>query len=366
MNGAQAIVKTLEHLGVTTVFGYPGGTIMPVYDALLDSHVEHVLCRHEQGAGFSAIGYSRADHKTGVCIATSGPGATNLVTALADAMMDSVPIIAITGQVSREGIGTDAFQEMDMLGLSMACTKHSFLVTDGDKLCQTLHDAFVLANEGRPGPVLVDIPKDVQLHEAQWHPPLDLVFNEFHPAKPDVDDINQALNLLRESEKPVAYIGGGVLLANAVQELRQFLNITGIPSVCTLKGLGSVKPDTPEYLGMLGMHGTQAANIAVQECDLLLAIGARFDDRVTGKLDTFAPHAKVIHIDVDSAEINKRRVAEVTLQQAMGWVLSELTEELTINKWADSCKQLSKQHAWQYDKPGEDIYAPELLKQLSQ
>ncbi|WP_095210112.1 thiamine pyrophosphate-binding protein [Endozoicomonas ascidiicola] len=199
MNGAQAIVKTLEEHGITTVFGYPGGTIMPVYDALLDSSVEHVLCRHEQGAGFAAIGYARAGHRTGVCIATSGPGATNLITALADAMMDSVPIVAITGQVSREGIGTDAFQEMDMLGLSMACTKHSFLVTDGDKLCQTLHEAFVLANEGRPGPVLVDIPKDVQLHEAQWHPPLDLVSNEFEPASSDLDDIQQALTLLQAS-----------------------------------------------------------------------------------------------------------------------------------------------------------------------
>ena len=366
MNGAQAIVKTLEHHGVTTVFGYPGGTIMPFYDALLDSPVEHVLCRHEQGAGFCAIGYARASHQVGVCIATSGPGATNLITALADAMMDSVPIVAITGQVTREGMGTDAFQEMDVLGLSMACTKHSFVVTDGDKLCQTLHEAFVLAQEGRPGPVLVDIPKDVQLHAAQWHPPLDVVTEPFQASAEDDDQIRKALELLNSATRPIAYIGGGAVMGDAINSLRDFLNVIAMPSVCTLKGLGSVLPQTPGYLGMLGMHGTQAANRAVQECDLLLAIGARFDDRVTGKLDTFAANAKVIHIDIDPSEINKRRIADITLRQPLRWVLEQLAIPLTVHEWSDHCDQLNQQYGWQYHKPGNDIYAPWLLKQLSQ
>ncbi|MFK0569883.1 acetolactate synthase 2 catalytic subunit [Endozoicomonas sp.] len=366
MNGAEAIVKTLIHHGVDTVFGYPGGTIMPLYDALFDAPIEHLLCRHEQGAGFAAIGYSRSSQRMGVCIATSGPGATNLVTALADAMMDSVPIVAITGQVSTASIGTDAFQEIDILGLSMACTKHSFLVTEPEALCQTLHQAFTLARSGRPGPVLVDIPKDIQQGLTHWHPPLDLITNIFQPEKTDSENLQQALGLIKASSRPVAYIGGGAGMANAIEELRQFLEVTGVPSVCTLKGLGAVNPEDPSYLGMLGMHGTRAANIAVQECDLLLVVGARFDDRVTGKLDTFAPDAKVIHIDIDPAEINKRRVADVCLHQPMQWLLAGLSRPLHIKEWISYCRQLKTEYQWQYNKPGENIYAPLLLNQLSQ
>lgn len=366
MNGAEAIVQTLIHHGVDTVFGYPGGTIMPLYDALFDSPIEHLLCRHEQGAGFSAIGYARSSHRTGVCIATSGPGATNLITALADAMMDSVPIVAITGQVPTGAIGTDAFQEIDILGLSMACTKHSFLVTEPETLCQTLHQAFTLARSGRPGPVLVDIPKDIQQAIASWHPPLDLVANNFLPERAESDNLHKALGLITSSSRPVAYIGGGVGMANATEELRQFLNITGIPSVCTLKGLGTVNAGDPSYLGMLGMHGTRAANTAVQMCDLLIVAGARFDDRVTGKLESFAPDAKVIHIDIDPAEINKRRPADITFHQPMQWVLAGLSTPLNNNQWVDYCQQLKTEHQWQYNKPDDDIYAPLLLNQLSQ
>lgn len=368
MNGAEAIVQTLVHHGVDTVFGYPGGTIMPVYDALLDSPVEHLLCRHEQGAGFAAIGYARSSQRTGVCIATSGPGATNLITALADAMMDSVPIVAITGQVPTNAMGTDAFQEIDILGLSMACTKHSFLVTDPDMLCQTLHQAFSLANSGRPGPVLVDIPKDIQQAPVSWQPPPDLVENSFLPDKAACENLHKALELMGSASRPIAYIGGGVNMAHATEELRQFLQITGLPSVCTLKGLGAVSPDNAAYLGMLGMHGNRAANTAVQWCDLLIVVGARFDDRVTGKLDTFAPEAQVIHIDIDPAEVHKRRAADVVFHQPMQWVLAELSIRLpinNINKWVDHCQRLKAEHQWQYDKPGNDIYAPHLLNQLS-
>ncbi|WP_422447391.1 MULTISPECIES: acetolactate synthase 2 catalytic subunit [unclassified Endozoicomonas] len=365
MNGAEAIVQTLVHHGVDTVFGYPGGTIMPVYDALLDAPVEHLLCRHEQGAGFAAIGYARSSQRTGVCIATSGPGATNLITALADAMMDSVPIVAITGQVPTSAMGTDAFQEMDMLGLSMACTKHSFLVTEPDLLCQTLHQAFTLANSGRPGPVLVDIPKDIQQAPASWQPPLDLAENGFHPDQAAHNSVDQALQLMRSASRPIAYIGGGVNMAGATPALRHFLQMTGLPSVCTLKGLGTVPPDNEAYLGMLGMHGNRAANTAVQLCDLLVVVGARFDDRVTGKLDTFAPDAKVIHIDIDPAEVHKRRAAHVVFHQPMPWVLKELSIALPVNDWPGDCQQLKEEHQWRYDKPGEAIYAPLLLNQLS-
>ena len=243
MNGASAIVQTLAHLGTRTVFGYPGGTIMPVYDALFDSPVEHVLCRHEQGAAFAAIGYARSSKQTGVCIATSGPGATNLITALADALLDSIPIVAITGQVTREAMGTDAFQEIDILGLSMACTKHSFLVTEPEQLCSTLQEAFELANSGRPGPVLVDIPKDIQMTAMDYQPPLEVI-NSQTPRTPtnETADIRRAMSLLQQARKPVAYIGGGVGMADAVDSLRYFLSTTRMPTVCTLKGLGSVDP----------------------------------------------------------------------------------------------------------------------------
>lgn len=362
MNGAHWLVQALRTQGVETVFGYPGGAIMPVYDALYDGGVEHLLCRHEQGAVIAAIGYARASLKTGVCIATSGPGATNLITGLADAFLDSVPVVAITGQVSSEFIGTDAFQEIDVLGLSLACTKHSFLVESIEDLPRIVAEAFAIANSGRPGPVLIDIPKDIQLQHADLTPFL-------MPVEQDLPtqsgEINQARELLILSEKPMLYIGGGVGMSGAVTELRDFIDYTGIPSVATLKGLGAVMPAEANYLGMLGMHGTKAANLSVQRCDLLIAVGARFDDRVTGKLNTFAPNAKVIHLDIDHAELDKLRQTHVALLGDAKVLLPELMIKKSISPWQQEVQQLKSEFAWRYDHPGEAIYAPLLLKQLS-
>ena len=366
MDGANALVRNLEQRGIKTVFGYPGGTIMPVYDALLDSGVEHLLCRHEQGAAFAAIGYARSSGRPGVCIATSGPGATNLITALADAYLDSIPVVVITGQVPTALMGTDAFQEMDILGLSLSCTKHSFLVTKADELCDTLNKAFALAVSGRPGPVLVDIPKDIQLAATRYQPPLEVVNDQ--PESEPAELLQAAKELMQQSQRPVAYVGGGVGMAGAVQELRTFLDRSRISSVCTLKGIGCIEPDRPEFLGMLGMHGTRGANVAVQECDLLIAIGARFDDRVTGKLDAFAAGAKVIHLDIDPAEFGKRRRADVCLRGDLKSNLSALTADAspTMDDWLQTCLNLKMVSHWSYDKPGDDIFAPLLLKQLSE
>ncbi|EKB1013382.1 acetolactate synthase 2 catalytic subunit [Salmonella enterica] len=363
MNGAQRVVHALRAQGVKTVFGYPGGAIMPVYDALYDGGVEHLLCRHEQGAAMAAIGYARSTGKTGVCIATSGPGATNLITGLADALLDSVPVVAITGQVSAPFIGTDAFQEVDVLGLSLACTKHSFLVQSLEELPRIMAEAFEVANAGRPGPVLVDIPKDIQLASGALEPWFTTVDNEATFPQADVE---QARQMLEQAKKPMLYVGGGVGMAQAVPALRKFIAVTQMPVTCTLKGLGTVEADYPYYLGMLGMHGTKAANFAVQECDLLIAVGARFDDRVTGKLNTFAPNASVIHMDIDPAEMNKLRQAHVALQGDLNSLLPALQQPLKIDAWRQSCAELRAEHAWRYDHPGETIYAPLLLKQLSE
>ncbi|EKC9955411.1 acetolactate synthase 2 catalytic subunit [Salmonella enterica] len=363
MNGAQWVVHALREQGVKTVFGYPGGAIMPVYDALYDGGVEHLLCRHEQGAAMAAIGYARSTGKTGVCIATSGPGATNLITGLADALLDSVPVVAITGQVSAPFIGTDAFQEVDVLGLSLACTKHSFLVQSLAELPRIMAEAFEVANAGRPGPVLVDIPKDIQLASGELEPWFTTVDNEATFPQADVE---QARQMLEQAKKPMLYVGGGVGMAQAVPALRKFIAVTQMPVTCTLKGLGAVEADYPYYLGMLGMHGTKAANFAVQECDLLIAVGARFDDRVTGKLNTFAPNACVIHMDIDPAEMNKLRQAHVALQGDLNSLLPALQQPLKIDAWRQSCAELRAEHAWRYDHPGETIYAPLLLKQLSE
>jgi acetolactate synthase-1/2/3 large subunit len=362
MNGAQWVVHTLRARGVDIVFGYPGGAIMPVYDALYDGGVEHLLCRHEQGAVMAAIGYARATGKTGVCIATSGPGATNLLTGLADALLDSVPVVAITGQVAAPLIGSDAFQEVDVLGLSLACTKHSFLVPSLDELPRIMAEAFDVANSGRPGPVLIDIPKDIQLACGELEPWFTTVENE---ASFPYAEIEQAQQMLARAQKPMLYIGGGVGIAQAVPALREFLRETQMPVACTLKGLGAVSADHAYYLGMLGMHGTKAANFAVQECDLLIAVGARFDDRVTGRLDTFAPEASVIHIDIDPAEMNKLRQAHVALQGDLNGLLPALQQPIDIDPWRQRCAGLRAAHAWHYDFPGETIYAPLLLKQLS-
>ncbi len=362
MNGAQFLVQALKKQGVTQVFGYPGGAIMPVYDALYDGGLAHQLCRHEQGAAMAAVGYARASGQVGVCIATSGPGATNLVTGLAEALLDSVPLVAISGQVPCSAIGTDAFQEVDVLGMSLSCTKHSFMVTDAADLGRVLAEAFAIATEGRPGPVLIDLPKDVQLAAVPAQSPL---FAVEEPEVLNPSDLAAARTLLAAAERPVLYVGGGVGMANAEQQLRDFAAATGMPAVTTLKGIGALDPDSPVYLGMLGMHGTKAANYAVQQCDLLLVVGARFDDRVTGKLEEFAPEAKVIHLDVDAAEFGKRRAAEVGITTDLKQVLPRLAMTLDIVPWRGHCVAMAREYAFRYDHPGHAIYAPALLKQLS-
>ncbi|WP_265435077.1 acetolactate synthase 2 catalytic subunit [Aeromonas media] len=362
MNGAQFLVQALKKQGVTQVFGYPGGAIMPVYDALYDGGLAHQLCRHEQGAAMAAVGYARASGQVGVCIATSGPGATNLVTGLAEALLDSVPLVAISGQVPCAAVGTDAFQEVDVLGMSLSCTKHSFMVTDAADLGRVLAEAFAIATEGRPGPVLIDFPKDVQLAAVPTQSPL---FAVEEPEALNPAELTLARTLLAAAERPVLYVGGGVGMANAEQQLRDFAAATGMPAVTTLKGIGALDPDSPVYLGMLGMHGTKAANYAVQQCDLLLVVGARFDDRVTGKLEEFAPEARVIHLDVDAAEFGKRRAADVGITTDLKRVLPALAMALAIDPWREHCAAMAREYAFRYDHPGQPIYAPALLKQLS-
>ena len=365
--GGSLLFKVLEQHGVEHVFGYPGGAIMPIYDALYDSNVKHFLCRHEQGAAFSAVGYARASGKIGVCFATSGPGATNLITGLADALADSIPIVAITGQVPTAAMGTDAFQEVDMFGLSLACTKHSFQVRDVNELSDVLYQAFAIALEGRQGPVLVDIPKDIQIAEvtATLHSVQEAVASVEKSAKVDIIHVEKAITLFKEAKRPIAYIGGGVGMADGIEELRDFIRETGIPSVSTLKGLGSIDPEDSNYLGMLGMHGTKAANLAVQSADLLIAIGARFDDRVTGKLNEFAPDAKIIHFDIDVAEMNKRRVADVAILGDLKVNLPALTTKISIQPWYDHCQKMKSDYLWDYNHPGEAIFAPAVLKEVS-
>ena len=363
LTGGGLLFKVLEQHGVEHIFGYPGGAIMPIYDALVESNVQHFLCRHEQGASFSAVGYARASGKVGVCMATSGPGATNLITGLADALADSIPVVAITGQVPTAAMGSDAFQETDIFGLSLACTKHSFQVADINDLEKVLHQAFAIALEGRQGPVLIDIPKDVQI--ATVEEKFAKVASLKNKVKLPLADITKALDLLSNAKKPILYVGGGVGMANAIEEVRDFANRTGLPTVSTLKGLGAINPDNEYYLGMLGMHGTKVANLAVHDCDLLIAVGARFDDRVTGKLDQFAPDAKVIHFDIDTAEINKRRIADAPILGDLKENLPLLSMSLSIPDWQAQVLKMKEDCAWRYDHPGERIFAPAVLKEVS-
>lgn len=363
MNAAQCLVRTLEELGATTVFGYPGGAIMPVYDAILGSGVHHILTRHEQGAVLAAIGYARSSGRVGVCLATSGPGATNLVTGLADAFLDSVPIVAITGQVSSQLMGTDAFQEVDIFGITMPIVKHSFMLRDAAQLGRTVREAFRIASSGRPGPVLIDIPKDVALSSVEHTATATLLLKQ--PSKASDEQIDRARNLLQTSDRPVLYIGGGAVNANASQAVRTFVEKTQIPSVATLKGLGVLASEHSCFLGMLGMHGLPAANIAVQECDLLISAGARFDDRVTGKLAEFAPGAKVVHLDVDPSEVGKLRRVEAPIVGDMSDALSRLATPLEIAPWKARCARLKSERAWMYDAPTEKVYAPAMIRELT-
>ncbi len=371
-NGAAWVAHALEAEGVDTIFGYPGGAIMPFYDALVDSGLKHVLVRHEQGAALAANGYARASGKVGVCVATSGPGASNLVTGIADGLLDSVPMVCITGQVATPLLGTDAFQELDVFGMTLPIVKHSFLVRKVDDLPHVLAEAFRLAREGRPGPVLIDLPKDVQVGSAA-HLPAHVPAEVAREPAPADAALAEAIAAIACAEKPVVYGGGGIALGEAVEEFRQFVEATRIPTVLTLRGLGALPGNHPNFLGMLGMHGTRAANIAVQEADLLVVVGARFDDRATGKLAEFAPFARVIHLDADAYEISKLRTADIALPGDVAAGLRTLASgarKATANRaqdeWRLRCAKNRERHAARYDAPGQDIYAPALLKRVSE
>jgi acetolactate synthase I/II/III large subunit len=380
MNGARWLVQALAAEGVDTLFGYPGGAIMPFYDALHGASADgialrHVLVRHEQGAAFAANGYARASGRVGVCVATSGPGASNLVTGIADAMLDSVPMVCITGQVATRLMGTDAFQELDVFGMTLPIVKHSFLPRSVDELPRMLAEAFRIARSGRPGPVLIDLPKDVQDGDAAHLPahvplPVDAV-----PAPVDAS-LHEALALVSQAQRPVVYGGGGIALGDALAAFRTFVDATQIPTVLTLRGLGALPAAHPLNLGMLGMHGSRAANLAVQEADLLIVVGARFDDRATGKLAEFAPLARVVHMDLDACEIGKLRHADAGVCGDIRTALTALTLPCAAHlhgrhgtarrQWRADCQQRARDHAARYDAPGETVYAPALLRRLSE
>jgi acetolactate synthase-1/2/3 large subunit len=333
VTGAQALVLALERIGVDVVFGIPGGAVLPAYDPLLDSkQIRHILVRHEQGAGHAATGYAQATGRTGVCMATSGPGATNLVTPLADAYMDSVPVVAITGQVSTNLIGTDGFQEADISGITYPITKHNFLVTKPEDIARTVGEAFHLASTGRPGPVLVDIAKDAMQATTEFTWPVQFDLPGYHPVtRPHSRQVREAARMITEAKRPVLYVGGGVIKADAAKELKELAELTGAPIVTTLMARGAFPDSHPLHLGMPGMHGTVAAVGALQRADLIVALGARFDDRVTGKLDSFAPDARIVHADIDPAEISKNRRADVPIVGDCKEVIAELITAVTID-----------------------------------
>ncbi|MDQ1713971.1 MAG: acetolactate synthase large subunit [Frankiaceae bacterium] len=372
MTGAQSLVRALEQAGAEVVFGIPGGAILPAYDPLMDAKtLRHILVRHEQGAGHAAEGYAQATGRVGVCMATSGPGATNLVTPIADAYMDSVPLVAITGQVPSSSIGTDAFQEADICGITLPITKHNYLVQDAADIPRTIAEAFHIASTGRPGPVLVDVPKDV-LQAAttyDWPETLDLPGYKF-AGKPHGKQVSQAARLMVEAKRPVLYVGGGVLKSRAAAELRVLAELTGIPVVTTLMARGAFPDSHPQHLGMPGMHGTVAAVMALQKADLIVCLGARFDDRVTGKLSTFAPGAAVVHADIDPAEIGKNRAADVPIVGDAREVIADLvvavqaeTQRPDLGAWWAELDALRSKYPLGYTEPADGSLAPQHVVQ---
>lgn len=376
MTGAEALVKALAHENVDVAFGVPGGAILPTYDPLYDGPLRHILARHEQGAGHMAEGYAWATGKVGVCIATSGPGATNLVTPLADALVDSVPVVAITGQVATSAVGNDAFQEAYTTGITMPATKHNYFVTDPDEIPQIIHEAFHIAATGRPGPVLVDVPKDIQNAATEWVEPTPIDLPGYKPkGAGHVLRIREAVDLIEKSQRPVFYVGGGIIKANASAELRALVELTDAPVVTTLMGRGVIPDDHPLACGMSGMHGNYTATTAIQKADLLIAIGVRFDDRVTGDPDHFAPGAKVIHADVDPAEIGKVRVPEIPIVGDARKVLSQMIEAWgdrdrpDTSVWLQQVSEWKRLHPVRYDQdPDGEIkpqYAIEELQRLT-
>jgi len=369
MTGATSLVKSLEAANVDVMFGLPGGAILPAYDPIFDSSIRHILVRHEQGAGHAATGYAQVTGRAGVCIATSGPGATNLVTPLMDAAMDSVPLIAITGQVPSAAIGTDAFQEADIRGITMPFTKHNYLVTNPDEIPGVIAEAFHIATTGRPGPVLVDVAKDALQKMTTFNWPTSIKLAGYNPqTTPDAQAITDAAALIAQSSKPVFYVGGGVIKANAHKELRQLVELLGAPVVTTLMARGAFPDSHPLHMGMPGMHGTVAAVTALQKADLLITLGARFDDRVTGKLSTFAPNAKILHADIDPAEIGKNRHADVAVVGDVSETISALIPALKaalaksqpdLSTWMRQMNSLKATYPLGYDQPEDGSLSPQ-------
>jgi acetolactate synthase-1/2/3 large subunit len=377
MTGATSLVKSLEAADVEVMFGLPGGAILPAYDPIFDSSIRHILVRHEQGAGHAATGYAQVTGRAGVCIATSGPGATNLVTPLMDAAMDSVPLIAITGQVPSAAIGTDAFQEADIRGITMPFTKHNYLVTNPDEIPGVIAEAFHIATTGRPGPVLVDIAKDALQKMTTFNWPTSIKLAGYNPkTTPDAQAITDAAALIAQSSKPVFYVGGGVIKANAHKELRQLVELLGAPVVTTLMARGAFPDSHPLHMGMPGMHGTVAAVTALQKADLLITLGARFDDRVTGKLSTFAPSAKILHADIDPAEIGKNRHADVAVVGDVRETISALIPALKaalaknqpdLSTWMRQMNSLKSTYPLGYDQPDDGSLSPQhVIQRLGQ
>lgn len=376
ITGAQSLIRALEHAGVEEIFGIPGGAILPAYDPLFDSSIRHILVRHEQGAGHAAQGYAAATGKVGVCMATSGPGATNLVTPLADAYMDSVPMVAVTGQVGASMIGTDAFQEADIRGITMPITKHNFLVTDPADIPRVVAEAFYLARTGRPGPVLVDVAKSALQAQTTFTWPTELTLPGYRPVtRPHAKQIREATRAMLEARKPVLYVGGGVIRSGAAKELRTLAELTGMPVVTTLMALGAFPDSHPQHLGMPGMHGTVAAVAALQKSDLIVSLGARFDDRVTGNLDSFAPGAKVIHADIDPAEIGKNRAVDVPIVGDAREVIADLVVSLQAEAdagrtgdyegWVAFLAGVKQKYPLGYDAPDQGLAPQYVIERLS-
>ncbi|HOD85987.1 MAG TPA: biosynthetic-type acetolactate synthase large subunit [Methanoculleus sp.] len=369
--GARTLIEALQREGVDTIFGYPGGVVLPIYDELYDSSIRHILVRHEQAAAHAADGYARASGRVGVCLATSGPGACNLVTGIATAYMDSIPIVALTGQVPTALLGNDAFQESDITGITMPITKHNYLVKNAADIDRVVKEAFYIAGTGRPGPVLIDLPKDVTMGEVDEasSPPPAISLRGYQPTyEGHVRQIDKALDLIAEAERPLVYAGGGVILSGASAELREFIETAAIPVTTTLMGLGAIPGDHPLNLGMLGMHGTAAANFAVTECDLLVAIGVRFDDRVTGKIEAFAPNARIIHIDIDPAEIGKNKKVDLPIVGDVGRVLRAMLARM--KKRGDTANWVNRTGTWKAQFPpayrDDDRLRPQyIIQQLS-
>ena len=379
MSGAQILLESLTQEGVEVVFGYPGGVTLPIYDVLYDHPLKHVLMRHEENASFAAEGYARTTGKVGVCMATSGPGATNLTTGLVDALMDSIPIVAITGQVPSKLIGRDAFQEADTFGITRGATKHNYLVKDINELADTIHEAFYVASSGRPGPVLVDTTKDVLIANAQYRPPDQIEEMRGYELRLDADDdeLDAALEFLWHAERPYIYAGGGVIASGASAELTEFAETLDAPVALTVMGLGAIAGSHPNYISMLGMHGSYAANMGVTQCDALIALGVRFDDRVTGRLDAFAPNARVLHVDIDPAEMGKNRKPDVGIVGDVKHVLRRLTERLKATKgsaggkneavrsaWREKIAGWMREHPYGYEPSDEEIKPQALVQKI--